>query len=56
MKDVEEAGPGGRAKGGTGACRALPLQLNSAGLEKIDIQAYISRGLLCVGLYIAHFV
>ena len=31
----------------------LPLQLNSAGLEKVDVQAYTSSGLLRVGLYIA---
>ena len=31
----------------------LPLRLNSAGLEKVDVQAYTSSGLLRVGLYIA---
>ncbi len=36
--------------------RDLPLQLNSAGLEKVDVQAYTSRGLLGVGLYIAYYV
>jgi hypothetical protein len=35
---------------------SLLLQLNSAGLEKVDVQAYTSRGLLGVGLYIACYV
>ncbi len=34
----------------------LPLQLNSVGLEKVDVQAYTSSGLLRVGLYIAWYV
>ena len=34
----------------------LPLQLNSAGLEKVGVQAYTSSELLRVGLCIAWYI